>query len=49
MEVEFLCICVCVCVPLMFHVKQKQLEIWAAILLTRVLAGTSHMAVRYGL
>jgi len=36
-------------VYVMFPVKQKQLEIWAVILLTRVLAGTSHMAVSYGL
>lgn len=34
--------------PVMFQMKQKQLEIWAVILLTRVLAGTSHMAVSYG-
>jgi len=49
MEVEFLCMCLCVyAYACDFQVKQ-QLEIWAVILLTRVLAGTSHMAVRYGL
>jgi hypothetical protein len=43
-----ICVCVCACVRVLFQLKQKQYEIWAVILLTRVVAGTSHMAVSYG-
>lgn len=40
------CVCVCVCV---FQARQKQSEICALILLTRDVAGTSHMAVNIGM
>lgn len=39
---------ICVYMFVLFQVKQKQLETCAVILLTRVVAGTSHMAVSYG-